>query len=238
VVQPGLDYPLLACDIEGFDPEYISWDGNHASNSLFLDAARDIKEICPQMLTNMNGSLFSVCKIYPTKDNPDPTDKIDEGDNCDGIMWVELVSQRLSKRGCGSLVSASAVIVPCQLSSISHSTVPGYLHNITSYEQLFHMILHFATDVFRLLLLYCFTLHACDIVDPTAIPLSVSIPVSDHPVLSVFVCQHSATGLIGADMGGMSDPLGKVELGSMVFKTDHISKNLSPEWNEVRMLRV
>jgi hypothetical protein len=117
VIQPGLDYPLLACDIEGFDPEYISWDGDHASNSLFVDAARDIEEICPHMLTNMNGSLFSVCKIYPTKDNPDPTDKIDEGDNCDGIMWVELVSQRLSKR----VSSASAVIVP--LSYIPHSTV-------------------------------------------------------------------------------------------------------------------
>jgi Ca2+-dependent lipid-binding protein len=75
-------------------------------------------------------------------------------------------------------------------------------------------------------------------VDPTTIPLCVSIPVSDHPVLSTFVCQHSATGLISADMGGTSDPLGQIELGPMVFKTDHIVRNLSPEWNEVSRFQV
>ena len=40
----------------------------------------------------MSGSLFSICKVYPTKANPDPLQKVDSGDVGDGILWLSIDS--------------------------------------------------------------------------------------------------------------------------------------------------
>jgi hypothetical protein len=74
-----------------FDPEYIDWQGKYAD----FDLCSDFKEILDehgdtgQDGPNLdNGSIFSICKVYPTEANPDPLRKVDDGDHGVGAMWV------------------------------------------------------------------------------------------------------------------------------------------------------
>jgi hypothetical protein len=89
----GLETPLLACDISGFDHEYIDWNGRYEDYDLFAEASTDLDALDPSggMTDTMRGVLFSQCKIYPTEANPDPLNKLDTGDAGDGVLWVEVV---------------------------------------------------------------------------------------------------------------------------------------------------
>jgi hypothetical protein len=88
----GLETPLLACDISTFDHEYIDWAGKYKDYDIFSDARKDLRKLHPSMIKIMKGSLFSECRVFPTTSNPDPLNKLDDGDKGDGVMWVKVIS--------------------------------------------------------------------------------------------------------------------------------------------------
>jgi hypothetical protein len=84
-----LETPLLCCDHTLFDHEYIHFQGDAHLYDLFSDVDR----VTRTDLSHVNMSaLFSVCKFYPTADNPDATRKVDDGDNSFGTLWVTIQS--------------------------------------------------------------------------------------------------------------------------------------------------
>jgi hypothetical protein len=91
IIYRGLETPLLACDISGFDHEYIDWSGKYADYDLFTEAKEELHSMFPEKVDTMSGTLFSVCKVYETKANPDPLNKVDKGDTSDGVMWCNIV---------------------------------------------------------------------------------------------------------------------------------------------------
>jgi hypothetical protein len=88
----GLSTNLIACDISLFDHEYIDWAGHFDEYNIFLDAKADLEELDPSKVAEMSGTLFSICRIFPTAANPDPLKKLDAGDSGLGMMWVNVVS--------------------------------------------------------------------------------------------------------------------------------------------------
>jgi hypothetical protein len=84
-----LQTPLLCCDHTLFDDEYIHFQGD----AHLYDVFADLDRVTRADLSHVNMSeLFSVCKFYPTVDNPDATKKVDDGDNSVGKLWVTIKS--------------------------------------------------------------------------------------------------------------------------------------------------
>jgi hypothetical protein len=68
-----LDTPLLACNLSHFDLEYIDWQGNYLDFDLRSDTK---KEVAQWRMADLDGKMFSICKVYPTQANPDPLHKV------------------------------------------------------------------------------------------------------------------------------------------------------------------
>jgi hypothetical protein len=83
---------LLACNLGNFDPEYIDWQGNYENYDLHTDTMKELSHVLPDKAnsTSMDGYLFSTCKVYPTKMNPDPLNKVDDGDRGVGALWITI----------------------------------------------------------------------------------------------------------------------------------------------------
>jgi hypothetical protein len=91
-----LETPLLCCDQTLFDNEYVHFQGDPTLFDIYADA--DL--ITSTDLSKVDMShLFSVCKFYPTIDNPDPTRKIDDGDHQLGKLWIIIEKVVGAKRG-------------------------------------------------------------------------------------------------------------------------------------------
>jgi hypothetical protein len=93
---------LLACNLGFFDHEYIDWQGNYENYDLHTDVTKELERTQKGREQRLlDGRLFSTCKVFPTKMNPDPLHKLDEGDRGVGAM-------RITVEQCSDLLSSDA----------------------------------------------------------------------------------------------------------------------------------
>jgi hypothetical protein len=98
---------------------WICVQGDYASYDLYSDVERLLKSTGVQVCHAAGGKgvcmldMFSSCTFFPTVDNPDPTKKVDDGDECLGKLWVTIVSA--DGLACGRLRAGH-----CSRASMQH----------------------------------------------------------------------------------------------------------------------
>jgi hypothetical protein len=86
-----LETPLIACDRSIFHEEYLHFQAEYDLYDIFLQVKCEMfQSLGPEKAAERLQRLFSACKYYPTKDNPDPLDKVDAGDAGYGVLWVSI----------------------------------------------------------------------------------------------------------------------------------------------------
>jgi hypothetical protein len=85
ITHEMLETPLIACDKSRINDEYLHFQAEYDLYDIFTDA----KELATKHEKEfIAGNIFSTCTYYPTVDNPDPTQKVDKGDDSYGQLWV------------------------------------------------------------------------------------------------------------------------------------------------------
>jgi hypothetical protein len=89
-----LETPLIACDRELFDDEYIHFQADYDLYDVYAETKIKLQNMKKDHSRVRMSRIFSTCKAYPTRANPDPLNKIDAGDRGSGSLFVTLEGYR------------------------------------------------------------------------------------------------------------------------------------------------
>ena len=110
VEAPLLQMPLIVADREYFNDEYLQCQCNYDAQDVFREVKDQMVSRGADTSPARMSELFSQCKFYPTKANPDPKRKIDQGDTGHGRLWVT-ISRATDLTSCDILTGKSDPMV-------------------------------------------------------------------------------------------------------------------------------